>query len=168
MTSNLRLSGGRTLTSADSNVTSSWFFPNNSLTAGNSYTEARFILSDDPQYATEYGGYYNYCAASAGSVCAQTKLDATQSICPAGWTLPTGGSNSQQSGITSYVDAFSPVLSGHYNNGSLYGTGSYGRWWSATAYSSGSQYYLYYDGGSLHASYDGKNVGYSVRCIRSS
>lgn len=168
MTSNLRLSGGRTLTPSDSDVDSSWFFPNNSLTAGNSYTEARFILSDDPRYATEYGGYYNYCAASAGSVCAQTEMDATQSICPAGWTLPTGGSNSQQSGITSYVDAFSPVLSGHYGNGSLISTGSYDYWWSATAYSSINQYRLYYNGSSLDTSRGGKYNGNSVRCIRSS
>ena len=168
MTQNLRLSGGRTLTPSDSNVDSNWTFPNNSLIDGDSYTEARFILSDDPQYATEYGGYYNYCAASAGSVCAQTEMDATQSICPAGWTLPTGGSNSQQSGITSYVDAFSPVLSGFYSNGSLYNTGSYGYWWSATAYSSAFQYSLRYDGSSLDTRSNLKYVGYSVRCIRSS
>ena len=168
MTQNLRLSGGRTLTPSDSDVDSNWIFPNNSLTAGNSYTEARFILSDDPQYATEYGGYYNYCAASAGSVCAETKMDATQSICPAGWTLPTGGFDSQQSGITSYVDAFSPVLSGSYSNGSFYNTGSYGNLWSATAYSSVSQYGLYYDGSSLDTGYNGKYYGFSVRCVRSS
>lgn len=168
MTQNLRLSGGRTLTSADSNVASSWFFPDNSLTSGNSYTEARFILSDDPRYAKEYGGYYNYCAASAGSVCAQTEMDATQSICPAGWTLPTGGPNSQQSGITSFVDAFSPVRSGFYNDGSLNRTGSRGYWWSATASNRYSQYILYYTGSSLDTSYGYKYYGNSVRCIRSS
>ena len=168
MTQNLRLSGGRTLTPSDSSVTSSWFFPNNSLTDGDSYTEARFILSDDPQHATEYGGYYNYCAASAGSVCAGTEMDATQSICPAGWTLPTGGSSSQQSGITSYVDAFSPVLSGYYSNGSLYTTGSFGYWWSATALDNYNQYGLGYNVSSLYTSGNGKGVGASVRCIRSS
>ena len=169
MTQNLRLSGGRTLTSADSNVASSWFFPDNSLTSGNSYTEARFILSDDPRYAKEYGGYYNYCAASAGSVCSSSSAqDATQSICPAGWTLPTGGSNSQQSGIASFVDAFSPVYSGYYDYGSLRNTGSYGRWWSATAGSSYNQYYLLYSGSSLNTNTNVKLLGISVRCIRSS
>ena len=171
MTQNLRLSGGRTLTPSDSDVDSNWTFPNNSLTAGNSYTEARFILSDDPRYAKEYGGYYNYCAASAGSVCAQqTEMDATQSICPAGWTLPTGGSNSQQSGITGYASAFSPVYSGYYLNGTLRNTGSYGYWWSATAYNSSNRYYLYYNSSSLYTSYYYyyKYYGFSVRCIRSS
>ena len=171
MTQNLRLSGGRTLTPSDSDVDSNWAFLNNSLTAGDSYTEARFILSDDPRYATEYGGYYNYCAASAGSVCAQTEMDATQSICPAGWTLPTGGFDSQQSGITSYVDAFSPVYSGYYYEGSLEATGRFGYLWSSSADDNGRQNVLFYYDGSFNIGYSvsvPNYGGYSVRCIRSS
>lgn len=171
MTQNLRLSGGRTLTSADSNVTSSWEFPDNSIKTGeanyigNSYTEAGSVISDDPEHATEYGGHYNYCAASAGSVCEQTEMDATQSICPAGWELPT---LDQFSGITNQRSAFSPVYSGYYGGGSLNSTGSDGRWWSATADDSYRQYFLYYNGGSLNTSYLLKYYGYSVRCVRSS
>lgn len=162
MTQNLRLSGGRTLTSADSNVASSWYFPNTSLTSGDTYTEARSTISSN----TSYGGYYNYCAASAGSVCARTEMDATQSICPKGWRLPT---RAEQSGITSYVSAFSPVLSGYYNGGSLSETGSFGAWWSATAFISSNQCSLSYNGSSLTTSYTlSKLYGYSVRCIRSS
>lgn len=164
MTSNLRLSGGRTLTSADSNVTRNWSFPSTSLTTGNSYTAAYSTISSN----TSYGGYYNYCAASAGSVCAQTEMDATQSICPAGWTLPTGGSNSQQSGITGYASAFSPVLSGSYYKGSLDHTGSSGYWWSATALNRNTQHTLNYNGSSLDTSVSDKRLGLSVRCIRSS
>ena len=86
-------------------------------------------------------------------------------ICPKGWRLPT---YNEQNGIRSYVSAFSPVYSGFYSNGSLYDTGSYGSWWSATAYNSVSQYVLYYDGGSL-GTYDNlKFSGLSVRCVRSS
>ena len=163
MTQNLRLSGNRTLTSADSNVTQNWSFPNNSLTSGDSYTEARSTISSN----TSYGGYYNYCAASAGTVCNDTtKQDATQDICPKGWRLPT---RAEQNGITSYTSAFSPVYSGLYDNGSLYSTGSYGYWWSATAYNSRSQYSLYYYDGSLYTlSGNLRFNGYSVRCIRSS
>ena len=169
MTQNLRLSGGQTLTSEDSNVVGSWEFPNNSLTLGNSYTEARSAISADPEYALEYGGYYNYCAASAGTVCSSSSAqDATQDICPKGWRLPT---DSEQSGITgtSYVSAFSPVYSDYYYNGSLSSTGAYGRWWSATAYSSTYQHYLYYLNGSLytHNLHNNKLSGFSVRCIRS-
>ena len=167
MTQNLRLSsttesgGSRVLTSADSNVTRNWSFPNNSLTSGNSYTEARSAISSN----TSYGGYYNYCAASAGTVCSQTQANATQDICPKGWRLPT---RSEISGITSYSSAFSPVYSGFYGNGSLNNTGSRGYWWSATANDSRNQSNLYYYSGSLDTSIDNKRYGFSVRCIRSS
>ena len=169
MTQNLRLSSttergeSRVLTSADSNVTRNWRFPTGSLTSGNTYTEARSTISSN----TSYGGYYNYCAASAGTVCSSSLAqDATQDICPKGWRLPT---LNEMSGITSYTSAFSPVLSGLYNNGSLISTGTYGYWWSATADTSSYQYGLYYDGSSLGTSYNGnKYRGFSVRCIRSS
>ena len=163
MTQNLRLSGGQTLTSEDSNIVGSWEFPANSLTSGNSVTEARSAINSN----TSYGGYYNYCAASAGTVCSDTAAqDTTQDVCPKGWRLPT---NSEQSGITGYVSAFSPVLSGFYNNGLLYNTGSSGNWWSATASDSSSQYNLSYVGSSLRTSggFSNKYYGYSVRCIRS-
>ena len=163
MTQNLRLSGGRTLTSADSNVASSWSFPNTSLTSGNSFTDAYSTISSN----TSYGGYYNYCAASAGTVCSSsTAQNATYDICPKGWRLPT---LSEQQGITSYASAFSPVHSGLYDNGSLYYTGSDGYWWSSTASSSSRQYRLHHYSDSLNpGSSSNKYAGYSVRCVRSS
>ena len=164
MTQNLRLSGGRTLTSADSNVSwLGWAFPTGSLTSGNSYTEARSTISSN----TSYGGYYNYCAASAGTVCSQTQANATQDICPKGWRLPT---INEMSGITSYSSAFSPVYSGYYGSGLLYNTGSYGYWWSATAEDSNYQRLLGFHSSSLYTDiyYGNKGFGYSVRCIRSS
>lgn len=168
MTQNLRLSGGRTLTSANSNVASSWYFPNNSLKTGdanyigNSYTEAGFTIDSN----TSYGGYYNFCAASAGTVCSDTVAH-TYDICPKGWRLPT---RSEQSGIagTSYVSAFSPVYSRYYYDGSLYTAGSDGDWWSSTALLSNYQYRLRYRSGSLDTYYLYKYFGISVRCIRSS
>ena len=167
MTQNLRLSSttesgrSRVLTSADSNVTRNWTFPTGSLASGDTYTEARSAINSN----TSYGGYYNYCAASAGTVCSQTQANATQSICPKGWKLPT---LDQFSGITNQRSAFSPVYSGFYNYGSLNDTGSYGYWWSATAYSSNLQYSLYYNYGSLYTNDVEKYYGRSVRCVRSS
>ena len=159
MTENLRLSGGRTLTSADSNVASSWSFPNTSLTSGHSYTDAYSTISSNDSY----GGYYNYCAASAGTVCSQTKQDATYDICPKGWRLPT---QSEFAGIVSYSSAFSPVYSGHYFDGSLNSTGSRGYWWSSTARDSYGQYYLLYNSGSLSTDVNFKYLGFSVRCVK--
>ena len=162
MTQNLRLSGGRTLTSADSNVTRNWSFPSTSLTSGNTYNAAYSTISSN----TSYGGYYNYCAASAGTACRTSSAqDADQDICPKGWRLPT---RSEMDGITSHASAFSPVYSGYYNSGSLRKTGSYGNWWSATAYNGSSQYYLDYNSNSLYTGNNPKSDGFSVRCIRSS
>ena len=164
MTQNLRLSSGRTLTSADSNVTQDWSFPTTQLdgNSDSSFTEPQTTISSD----TSYGGYYNYCAASAGTVCndATTEQDATQDICPRGWRLPT---LYEMSGVTSYTSAFSPVYSGVYGHGSLYGTGSNGIWWSATADSRSYQHYLFYSSGSLNTNSVAKSFGLSVRCIRS-
>ena len=153
MTQNLRLSGGRTLTPADSDVTSNWYFPNNSLSS---------TISSN----ISYGGYYNFCVASAGDNCSSSdSSNSTNSICPAGWDLPT---LSQFEGITNQRSAFSPVYSGNYNGGSLVNTGYSGYWWSATARSSNGQYCLDYDNGSLNTGYSIKSMGFSVRCVRSS
>ena len=163
MTQNLRLSGGRTLTSADSNVASSWSFPSTPLEGSSySYTDPQVTINSN----TSYGGYYNFCAASAGTNCqTSSAVNTTYDICPKGWRLPI---LNEMSGITSYASAFSPVLSGYYYNGTLSNTGSYGYWWSATADNSLYQYNLYYSGSSLYTSYYNKYYGFSVRCIRSS
>ena len=163
MTQNLRLSGGRTLTSADSNVARSWTFPSTPLAGSSySYTDPQVTISSN----TSYGGYYNFCAASAGTNCqTSSSVNTTYDICPKGWRLPT---LNEMSGITSYASAFSPVYSGYYSNGSLFNTGSGGYWWSATAYGSYSQYSLGYNGSSLNTNFGDKASGYSVRCVRSS
>ena len=162
MTQNLRLPGGTTLTTSDSNVTRSYTLPSSSTSGFNSYAVANMYNGT----STSYGAYYNYCAASAGTVCGSSSAqDATQDICPKGWKLPA---YDEMNGIRSFVSAFSPVLSGGYYNGSLDYTGSNGYWWSATANNSYSQYSLYYNGSSLNTSNGDKGVGLSVRCIRSS
>ena len=162
MTQNLRLAGGTTLTSTYSNVSSSYTIPTTDLTSGNSYTDGRIHNSGN----TTTGYWYNYCAASAGTVCSETKQDASYDICPKGWRLPT---NSEFSGITgtSYISAFSPVTGGFYSLGSLGGT-SIGYWWSSTADNSNYQYNLDYNGSSLTTSSYNKYRGFYVRCIRSS
>lgn len=164
MTQNLRLAGGADLTSADSNVTRDWTLPTTAL-EGNSYTYTapQTTLSDN----TEYGGYYNYCAASAGTVCqVSTAQDATQDICPKGWKMP---SLTEMQTVTSYASAFSPVYGGNYYDGTLENDGSSGTWWSSTANGNIYLYYLGYNNGSLNTSSNGlKYIGFSIRCIQSS
>ena len=160
MTQNLRLSGGRTLTTSDSNVTSNWYFPSTQLAgASDSYTESQMTISSN----ASYGGYYNYCAASAGTICKNTYSETTQDICPKSWRLPT---RSELDGITSYIYTFLPISSGAYYSGSFYSP--VGVWWSATASDPAARYYLIYKDSTLSTSFGYKTYGHSVRCIRSS
>ncbi len=54
------------------------------------------------------------------------------------------------------------------SNGSLYSSGSYGYWWSSTAYDTTDRYYLNYgtSGGLNSGSYGDRYLGRSVRCVR--
>ena len=163
MTQNLRLSGGQTLTSEDSNIVGSWEFPSTPLEGNSlSYTESQATISGD----TSYGGYYNYCAASSGTVCAQAEIDTAQDICPKGWRLPN---LNEMNSMANYGSAsiFPPSPSGYYVDGQLLGTGSYGFWWSATAYGIYSQYELHYNSDGFGIDVINKGTGNSVRCIRS-
>ena len=161
MTQNLRLSGGRTLTSEDSNVASSWYFPNTE-TAGNArtLTEPQVTISDE----FIYGGYYNFCAASAGTNCqSSSTYDTTYDICPAGWRLPT------MTEFNDNISSLSIQLNGHYygSGGWLYGVGAFGYLWSSTAYDSSDQYNII-DHSGKRIENSKKWFGFSVRCIRSS
>ena len=58
------------------------------------------------------------------------------------------------------------LLAGYYYNGSFYNGGSFGLYWSSTAYSSSSAYYLSFGSGSVNsASYHYRRFGTSVRCV---
>lgn len=85
MTQNLRLMGSRTLKSSDSNVTSDYTLPASSTSGFSSDTASNAYLSGNT-------GYYTWCAATAGTCSSATSngANATSSICPKGWKLPTG------------------------------------------------------------------------------
>ena len=167
MEQNLYLPTNLTLTKDDTNITrDTWTTPTASLTAGNSYTEARMVAgthTDNTYNAT--GGWYNYCAASAGTVCdSTTAQSANEDICPAGWRLPI------MEEMTNVRDANRSnwrFYAGYYIDGSLQYTSSLSLWWSATASNARNQYSLRYGSGSLDRnSYYSKNYGFFVRCVR--
>ncbi len=140
--------------------------------------------SDDPVEAVrnvKYGIHYNYCAASAGTICnsynSGSHVNATYDICPSGWRLPTGGTTGEfQSLINSYSTIRDLRLASHFAYGGNYnfyegkrmGQEMDGRYWSSTM--SDSQTYLMYD---LFIYEDGagvtdpgyRNDGFSIRCI---
>ena len=146
----------------------------------------------DGQGNNEIGGYYNYCAASAGSYCygdgtsAGTSTgNATEDICPKGWRLPGGGStvnltatpptgeyyNLYNGGfgydtVTNYRNALSLPMAGYFYYGSPNYQGSRGYWWSSTRNDNYRMYYLYADTGRISpASYDDRYLGSSIRCV---
>ena len=121
-------------------------------------TDKDVIPTDATSTAGGYkvGGYYNYCAASAGSYCygngtssGTSSGNATEDICPKGWRMPTGdtsgeysalanaiyGSTSSTSDATAYANYRSALhlpLSGYFRSGLASTLGSYGYWWSST------------------------------------
>ena len=155
--------GKMTLNTDTSNIDANKTLTYGDLTSGNSYDEARLHVGTTGKTGT--GAWYNFAAASAGYITGSSNSNANSyDICPKNWRMPT---YSEQSGITSYSSAFSPIYGGYYNNGSLLNATTRGYWWSATAVGSTSRYYLYYSSGSLSTNYDGiRDFWFYVRCVR--
>jgi len=153
------------------------------------------IPSDATSTAGGYkvGGYYNYCAASAGSYCygngtnyGTSSGNATEDICPAGWRMPAGstsgefsalanaiyGSTSSTNDATAYANyraALHLPLSGYFRNGSPYDQRSYGYWWSSTRRSDDYMYRLRASTSTIYpALNDDRSDGYSLRCVAGS
>ena len=141
------------------------------------------------------GGYYNFCAASAGSYCYSeghfSSSDASEDICPAGWRLPTGGydGNGEYEAIAATIategqygytgegyvairNALHLPLSGILSYQEDSDQGNYGLFWSSTRpnNSNSGMHYLYATLNSINPwSYHGSGEdiykGASVRCI---
>ena len=171
MTQNLRLTGGQTLTPAESNLIQNWTFPDRSLD-GNDANYVGNLNNSVAAWAsnTTYGGYYNYCGASAGTVCADREENALQDICPKNWRLPNDEEMNSVAG-TSYLDIFPP--SGVYTSGMLSDLGSSGAWWGSTPNSLHHGATIDLDGTYIEISVDDAlhtrkyGYGFSIRCVRS-
>ena len=194
-----------TLTAADSNVSGAGFTLNNKLADGKfpatTITDTApgsrnaFVYDSQAYYCADtYGCYYNSYTATAGSMTSSTGagVNVNYSVCPAGWTLPTGGSGGQFEILaTAYggtgIDAVTKLLvanpttatenvNGQYTPGFLLG-GIYGadgatyvaensQYWSRTSYSIGRGHCLLIDDSSVYpAPYDHKFYGRAVRCL---
>ena len=177
-------------------------------TSGKSYSQPMVNMDSKNTTVTSYGnnngkvgGYYNYCAASAGGYCygngtsaGTSSGDATTSICPAGWRMPTGGDYdySTQTGAgeyfalgtalgltiskgfwgfegTTYQTALGTPLSGWFYNGWAGAQGDSGIWWSSTLYDDSSMFLptAVSDGVYPTDLYD-RDYGSSMRCVAGS
>ena len=128
---------------------------------------------DDNNNATVW---YNYAGATAGTITGTSNSTAaTYDICPKNWHLPTSteinGFDGTNNGNATYATQFAPVYGGYYGNGSLDLASTYGFWWSATAGNTTDRYRLDYYSSILYSGssgYGNRNLGFYVRCVRSS
>ena len=169
MTQNLRIIN-KTLTPADSDVTSNYTIPTSSINGFSSSDTSNAYIDSD-------GGFYTWYTATAGTGTTALTVNGqntTASICPKGWRLPTSGDNGEFKILDSNYSSSSalrsnPVnltLSGVVHNSSRGGQGIGGFHWSSTVYSDYDAYYLGLNTSNVSpASYNGKNRGFSVRCI---
>ena len=133
-------------------------------------------------YGNTYGVLYNWYTVNTGK------------LCPTGWHVPSdsewttlttslggeslaGGKmkgigtthwNSPNTGATN-ESGFSGLPGGNRDDdGTFLNVGYFGLWWSSTEYSITYAWdrYLGYDGTSVYRLYDGKDLGFSIRCVR--
>ena len=128
------------------------------------------------------GNLYQWNAATAGTGGTITSAEATDSICPKGWQLPTSN-NSNSGSFQALMNAYSigndstkitqsPLYfnpSGYVGSGALRYAGNGGGYWSSTAYSNtSSAYNLDFTLDYVYPSNDSSRFfGQSVRCLAS-
>lgn len=130
----------------------------------------------------QIGNYYNWTAAVAmndSSSHSTNYEDVNQSICPAGWRLPTYSGDKSYANLISEIGNVTSGTSGNIQNNPLYfvyggywdgssdGVGSRGDYWSSVVYYGDRSYVLYFDvDGYLYPQgYGIRNYGSSVRCV---
>lgn len=170
MIENLRLGStkmnNRKLTSANSDIASDYTLPNSNTSGFSSDTAQNLYVNESN---TSYGGYYTWMTATAGT--GKSSGEASGSICPKGWKLPTKTefdtllkSYSTPSALTtSPIPGF--VYAGYYLYSTASNQGSDGYYWSSTASVSTVAYELSF--GSSRADTGGayRPGGQSVRCV---
>ncbi len=167
MAENLRIAN-KTITPADSNVTSNFTIPVSSI-SGFEDQDTNNAYVDNT-----YGGYYNFYTATAGTGGTSLRSgNAPSSVCPKGWRLPTGGSSGEFKTLYNNYNSAALMmgvpnftLPGYVDYGSTYDQGSNGDFWSSTVGDSRSAYVLRLASSNVVPDYSGdKQYGRSVRCV---
>jgi uncharacterized protein (TIGR02145 family) len=152
--------------------------------AGENGEPAWCYHKNNPDNGDRYGKLYNWYA-----------VNDSRGLAPEGWKIPSdedwirltdflGGEsvagtimkstdfwadNDGESGNGTNESGFSGLPGGlRDDDGTFYGAGGYGYWWSSTVYSTGSAWFLAlgYGTGYVLRDYYGKGSGFSVRCLR--
>ena len=174
------------LTPNDTNIANNWTLPAMAWDEFDSYTTAKIDTSfknDVPENApsgslgsNKVGVYYNYCAASGGSICdSSNSNNASYDICPKGWRMPTGGSSGEYgvlyaayNNAGNFMKNLSTPMSGYYDYVSASSIGAAGWFWSSTRYDNSKMYLLKVDYDNTVDLYNtdiSRMDGASVRCV---
>ncbi|MBR3132319.1 hypothetical protein IKG33_02845 [Candidatus Saccharibacteria bacterium] len=169
-----------TNTNLNTTVTAATFNGWKKTSGSQTYTSGEFIpvSGTDSTSGTRYGTLYNYCAASAGTICtASNSSDAAYDICPAGWRLPTDNelatllnnsaynNNKIHASISSGGAAV--ALSGFFNTSGAQDVDNYTDYWSSVR-DSGSNVRMKIgltDGEFYEPDVMYRYVGGSIRCV---
>ena len=182
MTDNLDLAGGTALYSDGSNVPEGYLatsgdayytLPGSSMSGFSDAAAANVYNSDSKNCGdgSPCYSYYSYAAATAGTN--PSAGVATSDICPKGWRLPTNAEltaldNTYTTGATLTAAPFYGVYAGYYLDyldSSFHYGGSYGVYWSSTAYDASLAYHLTFTSSSANMYNYSKRHGFSVRCV---
>ena len=149
----------------------------------NNSTIEKYCHSNDPANCTAYGGLYQWNEAME-----YLTIPGAKGICPTGWHIPmyaelqkldTAVSHSGIAlkavgqgigiGAGTNVSGFSAMLAGYRSNDGSFGSlGVDAYFGSSTEHNALNEFfmYLYYSDSSINYSYDVKEYGFSVRCVR--
>ncbi|MBR2589157.1 hypothetical protein IKE84_02360 [Candidatus Saccharibacteria bacterium] len=178
MVQNLRLVGSKTLTSADSNVSSNFTLTASTTSgwcqdaAANCVNKSMVLYSGN----VNYGTYYNWYAATAGTgTFAKTSGSTSSSVCPKGWKMPAGGASGDWRVLTDTYNATMTALVGDPVNlvlaGGRYGSSTTGQttvgyYWGSTAVSDFDASRIYFTSSVVDSnSNEHKSTGIPVRCL---
>ena len=148
-----------------------------------SYDQGGFITTNgvDAVNKMPRGTLYNYCVASAGTICVNdypNGSDAEYDICPAGWRLPTGGNSGEFKTLYGYYNSVDLmrastsnggaafVFAGRFTYQDLTALNSTGYYWSSTYDNSSCMKVLRIETYYVNSTdYWNRYYGQSIRCI---
>ena len=178
MTQNLRIVN-KTITPADSDVTTNYTIPASSLSgfsSSNYYANQVYYANN-----TTNGAYYSWTAATAGTgTSSVTSGDAPSSVCPKGWKLPPNSGKGSYTNFTSAAGIanssagstkirsapYNFPYAGYVNYSSHSSVSTWGYYWLRTASSSTYAYYLYFNSSYVGpADGNSRYLGFSIRCV---
>lgn len=123
------------------------------IEAGKNKQPAWCYYNNDPANGEKYGKLYNWYA-----------VNDPRGLAPEGYHIPTIEE------MEDFRDEFLDGLSGgfRYSDGDYYSIGYYGYWWGSTEVDSSSAWasYLDYSSSNLGLNGNGKEYGFSVRCVK--